>query len=212
MPAWRALLRDGVIESRIVFEEFSRIRDDDLPDWQFLSFARLSPGVTPDDFLAAISGREDAFAEPGATLRRAEFLVPVANAYHPQPGATANIYSLEYIRVFDDQIAAYREMMETQTGPAVGAMVRDGSAHDFLTFDTARVLQSSEGLPDWNAIHVLGLDAAERWDKFPQAIDKHLRAIDPDSGFEAVFGPLPEMRAMERHVFAHRVEALSIGD
>jgi hypothetical protein len=211
LPAWRALADDGVIESRVVFEEIGRIREDMLPAWQFLSLARLAEGVTPDAFLHETARHNGTLEEPLATVRRAEFLRPTRNAYHPGPGRAAPVYSIEYIRVFDSHLDAYREMMETRTGPAVGALVDEEFAHDFLTFDTERVNRSSAGMPDWTAIHILGLDATSRWDAFPEAIDPHLRAIDPVSGFEQVFGPLPQIRAMERHVFARRIEELSIG-
>lgn len=207
VAAWRALLRDGVIESRVVFEEFARVQEDALPAWRFLSLARLASGVGPVEFLR----QAGAIAEPHAAVRRAEFLRPTPNSYHPGPNCPAAVYGIEYIRVFDGQLDAYRNMMSQQAGPAAGALVKAGFAHDFLTFDTERVLQTTDGIPDWTAIHILGLDDVARWDAFPQALDPRLRAIDPEAGFDAVFGPLPDIRAMERHVFARRVEELSVG-
>lgn len=208
MPAWRALAEDGVVESRAVFETFAEVQSDSLPAWQFLALTRLGADVTAAKFLEATETASD---EEYVSIRRAEFLSPTTNAYHPGPPSTAAVYSLEYIRVFDGHLNEYEDMMASRTGPAVGELVADGYAHSFLTFDTERVLQSSDGIPDWTAIHVLGLDATSRWDNFPEALDPHLRAIDPEAGFNEVFGPLPSIRAMERQIYAHRVEALSIG-
>lgn len=208
IPAWRALAADGVIESRAVFETFANVQTDNLPAWKFLALTRLSAGVTTTEFLSAA---EHALSEPHVSIRRAEFLKPTTNSYHPGPPSTAAVYSLEYIRVFDGHFDEYADMMASRTGPAVGALVADEYVHSFLTFDTESVMQSSDGIPDWTAIHVLGLDSTSRWDTFPEAVDPHLRAIDPSAGFNEVFGPLPGIRTMERQVYAHRVEALSIG-
>ncbi len=208
LPAWRALAADGIIESRTVFETFANVQNDDLPAWQFLALTRLGARIDAAAFSAAI---ESVQPEPLASIRRAEFLKPTANAYYPGPESTAAVYSLEYIRVFNGHLDEYQYMMEARTGPAVGALVDDGYAHCFLTFDTVNVIESNNSIPNWTAIHVLGLDSTTRWDTFPQALDPHLRAIDPKFGFDEVFGPLPKIRAMERQVYAHRVEPLSIG-
>ncbi len=211
LPSWKALADAGIVESRVVFKTVANVQEDTLPAWRFLALTRLGDGITPTDFLSETVKHAGAFEEPHARVQRAEFLTPNDNAYYPASDSTAAVYSIEYIRVFHDYLDTYRNMMEAQTGPAVGALVKDGYAHSFLAFDTESVLQSSKGLPDWTAIHVLGLDSTTRWEGFPEAIDPHLRAFDEASGFDEVFGALPQIRTMERHVFANRIDALSIG-
>lgn len=217
MPVWRALVREGLLASRVVFREYKTVglraralgrEAAEGPHWTFLHFARLSAGVRPEELLRA---EEERLAKtgcdniPGARPLRVEVLRTTPNSYFPEPPArTAWLgrfpvrYQVEYIRVEEAFVDEYRSIMAEKCGPAMGMVRERGLAGVFVALETASVEFAEKGMPSWNQVHLLGYSPALAVPWF-LAFARALKRTGPDDrGFGAVFGRLRRIRKQVR--------------
>lgn len=219
VPVWRALVADGALAGREVFEQVGIIKEaDDVPAWRFLHLATVADGVDPDDLIQrearALAGADFADAE----VLRSEVMVRTPLGYLARPAAAAEgraraetpAFTLEYIDVDAPFLNEYRLTMMLNAGPAFADLVAAAAVHSFRAFETEAVQSSRPGLPHWNQLHVIGVWPNEL-DRLWPALDDALKRVNPEGhGLKEVFGRLPAIRRILRMSANERREGLSL--
>ena len=71
------------------------------------------------------------------------------------------------------------------------------------------MLETEPGLPDWNVIHLMGMDDPENVSRLPDQFDLQLRRINPEWSHKELYRGLTEMRDKLRHIIAVPVPELT---
>lgn len=215
-PVWEDLIQGGAIVEVRAFEQLHSIQETDaLPPWPLLLIQRLAPDNAPEAALRTIAAALQAAGgwPSGITVRRAELLRATKGSDLPPVRPTdpeAIVYKIEYIECLPDGKAQYLGIMETYDGAAKTLMIADGFMHDFVGMETLRVVEAEPGLPDWNVIHVMGLDDAEKVAQLPQQFDEKLRRLNPAWRHSELYGDLPQLRVKHRHIIGRALPELAL--
>jgi len=168
LPFWLGLKRSGTLQDSSTYELIS-IYDSapGVPHWNFLFVFHLTPGTTPQDYFQRTqSSRNESCEDLGrARIMRIEVLRPTHNSNYPRATSDDNRkavesnveYVVEYIAVRStpEDLTAYREIMSSSLGPAVGrVLIPKGMTFGLTALETASVEYAAEGMPSWNQIHI----------------------------------------------------------
>jgi hypothetical protein len=163
---WRGLKRDGVLHDASTCELISIYDSDpDVPDWNFLLVFHLTPYTKPQDYSRRVKslGDKSCAGQGGAKTLRREVLRPTPNANYATPEDDREAiqlkveYVVEYIAVRNtpEDLNAYREIMSSSLGPALGQVLIPKELTFGLTaLETVSVEYSAEGMPTWNQLHI----------------------------------------------------------
>jgi len=194
LPFWQELRHDRVLSDMSTYELIS-IYDSDpnVPDWNFLLLFHLTPKTRPQDYFQRVksSGDKSCAGKGGAKTLRMEVLRPTPNSNYPRATPEDDReaiqskveYGVEYIAVRNtpEDLNAYREIMSSSLGPALGqVLIPKGLTFGLTALESISVESSAEGMPTWNQIHINAtlpthhLTAEDR--------DAALRQVNPKSG------------------------------
>jgi hypothetical protein len=194
LPLWQGLKRDLVLQDSSTYELIT-IYDSDpnVPNWNFLLLFHLTPETKPHDYLQRVKSLDDksCAGQVGAKTLRMEVLRPTPNSSYPRATPEDDReaiqskveYGVEYIAVrnMPEDLNAYREIMSSSLGPAVGkVLIPKGLTFGLTALETVSVEYSAEGMPSWNQIHINAtlpshhLTAEER--------DSAILQVNPKSG------------------------------
>ena len=153
----------------------------------------LTPDTKPQDYSRRVksAGDKSCAGQGGAKTLRREVLRPTPNANYPRATAEDDReaiqskveYGVEYIAVRNapEDLNAYREILSSSLGPALGQVLIPKELTFGLTaLETASVEYSAEGMPTWNQLHINAtlptyhLTAEDR--------DAALRQVNPKGG------------------------------
>lgn len=195
VPAWEALLEEGVIRDVSLFElEEVEASLKEAQTWDFLLLFEAVPGTESERVFGTthVPGACPGFINPTHTVLRIEALATTPNSYFPEPHpmhrsrSTEIPYLIEFIGVEDtpEALATYRRLMETYFGPENGALVEEGKLYNLIALETTEVLFQAPGVSSWNQLHVSG-DLPEYmeldWDSVYAELHQRLFSVDLDS-------------------------------
>lgn len=211
---WRDLADAGHVTARVLFEFSHAIGDEaQEPPFSFVLVSRLS---NPKD--ARLVSKADASGMLGDGLQRSESLHAVKGSNLPQPDDSHELsagevfYRMEFIDVNEADRMRYHDIMENFDGDAKKDMIRRGFMYCFFGLETQQQFFVSQTLLDWNVIHIMGLDDAEKYRELPAQFDIALRNVNPQYRHAEIYRELPTMRTKRRHFISRMLPAASVGN
>ncbi len=222
--SWKRSQQAGDLADVSVYETTRvSIPEAGSPDWNFLILTHLPMRLSLQSHASArkvmsLSATRCAKID-GVETRRVEMLRPTPKSSYPRTSPADDRaaverqveFVIEYIAVNDTEtaLAAYRESMGRNMGPAMGIMIPNGTFFSFLALETVAVEFTQPSMMRWNQIHIRGF-YPEKGQSSP-GTDSVLRFVNPGgAGAAGFFGELQGIRTKPREDIATQLVELAV--